>query len=178
MKKQFFIFPLFFIFLARLVSAHCPLCTIGAAAVAGGAVWLGISKIVVALFIGAFSMSMGIWIGNRINIWLKKDYIPHQRQLLVLVIFLLTLIPIIPFFSITSGYYLSLFGEYGTLFNRTYTYNSSLISSIFGSIIVLSAPKLSSKLSKMRNGKIFPFQGTLITLITLLIIGTLLQLII
>ena len=47
------IFSVAFIFLVRNVSAHCPLCAMGAGAAAVGAVWLGISKVVVGLFIGA-----------------------------------------------------------------------------------------------------------------------------
>ena len=72
MNKKFFIFPVLTIFLAKLISAHCPLCTIGAGAAAAGAVWLGVSKVVVALFIGAFAMSMGMWFPKII----KKKYVP------------------------------------------------------------------------------------------------------
>mgnify|MGYP006929334256 CR=1 FL=1 len=61
-------FPLILsIFSARIVSAHCPLCTIGAGAAAGAAIWLGISKVVVAMFIGAFAMSMGMWFSRIIK---------------------------------------------------------------------------------------------------------------
>ena len=61
MNKKFFVLPLLAIFLVRFISAHFPLCTIGAGAAAGAAVWLGVSKVVVALFIGGFAMSMGMW---------------------------------------------------------------------------------------------------------------------
>jgi len=49
------------IFLSKSVMAHCPLCVVGAGAAGAAAMWLGVSKVVVALFIGAFAMSMGMW---------------------------------------------------------------------------------------------------------------------
>ena len=49
------------IFLSKSVMAHCPLCVVGAGAAGAAAMWLGVSKVVVALFIGAFAMSIGIW---------------------------------------------------------------------------------------------------------------------
>ena len=49
MKKILSIFVV--VFSMAFVRAHCPLCTIGAGAAAAGAVWLGVSKVVVALFI-------------------------------------------------------------------------------------------------------------------------------
>ena len=58
-KKLFSLFLLPILFF-QAVKAHCPLCTVGAGAAAAGAIWLGVSKVVVALFIGGFAMSMGI----------------------------------------------------------------------------------------------------------------------
>src|SRR3972149_10254551 len=135
MNKKFFILPVLtiflMIFLIKSVSAHCPLCTIGAGAAGVGAIWLGVSKVVVALFIGAFAMSMGIWF-SKIP---KKRYIPFQKTLIVLVIFLTTVVPLSPIFKAIGPLYLSFIGEYGT----TYAINYSLISSLFGGWVVLAS---------------------------------------
>src|SRR3989338_4467050 len=98
---------LFFIFLAEFVSAHCPLCTMGAGAAAAGAVWLGVRKVVVALFIGGFAMSMGMLFSKLI----KKKYIPFQKTVIVLVVFLTTVIPLMPLFTAIGPLYLSFMGE-------------------------------------------------------------------
>ena len=169
-SKKFFIFPflaIFTIFLAKIVSAHCPLCTIGAGAAAGAAVWLGVSKVAAALFIGAFAMSMGMWF-SKIP---KKKYIPFQKTIIILAIFLTTVLPLLPIFTAIGPLYLSFIGEYGS----TYAINYSLISSFFGGLIVFVSPALSKKISKLRNGKIVSFQGTILTLSLLIIIGIFIQ---
>lgn len=170
MNKKFFILPILTTFLIRFISAHCPLCTIGAGAAAAGAVWLGVSKVAVVLFIGAFAMSMGMWFSKII----KKRYIPFQKTSIVLVIFLTTLLPLLPLFTAIGPLYLSFIGEYGT----TYAINYSLASGLFGGFIVLSSPFLSKKITDFRNGKIIPYQGMMLTLSTLLITGGLIQILI
>ena len=168
MNKKFFVLPLLTIFLIRFISAHCPLCTIGAGAAAGAAVWLGVSKVAVALFIGGFAMSMGMWF-SKIP---KKKYIPFQKTLIILAIFLTTVLPLSPIFKAVGPLYLSFIGEYGA----TYAINYSLISSLFGGAIVLSSPLISKKVSNLRKGKIIPFQGVIITLSLLIVLGILIQL--
>ena len=168
MNKKFFVLPLLSIFLIRFISAHCPLCTIGAGAAAGAAVWLGVSKVAVALFIGGFAMSMGMWF-SKIP---KKKYIPFQKTLIILAIFLTTVLPLSPIFKAVGPLYLSFIGDYGT----TYAINYSLISSLFGGWVVLASPKLSKKISSMRKGKIIPFQGVMLTLSLLIISGAIIQL--
>ncbi|MEX2017193.1 MAG: hypothetical protein WD876_01860 [Candidatus Pacearchaeota archaeon] len=170
MNKKIFILPALAIFLTRLISAHCPLCTIGAGAAAGAAVWLGVSKVAVALFIGGFAMSMGMWF-SRIP---KKQYIKFQKSLIVLAVFLTTVLPLLPIFTAIGPLYISFIGEYGTTFAIDY----SLISSLTGGLIVFASPSLSKKISNLRKGKIMPFQGVILTLSLLVITGGLIQLLI
>lgn len=47
--------------LPRATFAHCPLCTIGAGAAAVGAAWLGVSYMVIGVFLGAFGLAIGLW---------------------------------------------------------------------------------------------------------------------
>ncbi len=162
-----FLSSLFLIFLSKSVMAHCPLCTIGAGALGAGAVWLGVSKVVVALFIGAFAMSMGMWFARII----KKKYIPFQKTAIIVVIFLATLLPLMPLFKALGPLYLSFIGDYGT----TYVFNYSLATGFLGGLIVLLMPSISNFISKKRNNKTFPFQGTLLTIILLIIVGIIIQ---
>ncbi len=157
----------FLVFLSKFVMAHCPLCTVGAGAIGVGAIWLGVSKVVVALFIGAFAMSMGMWFARII----KKQYIPFQKFFITAIIFFTTVLPLMPLFKALGPLYLSFIGDYGT----TYVFNYSLASSFLGGLIVLSAPSISNSITKKRNGKIFPFQGTLLTIFLLIIAGMILQ---
>lgn len=165
-KYLFFVFPVLF----KSVQAHCPLCTVGAAAAAGGALWLGVNLIVVALFIGAFAVSTGWWISRLI----KKQCWKYQKTALIIASFLLTIIPLMPLFPGITPFYLSWGGEYGSLFNRTYLLNTFLIGSILGGAIVSSTPFLSQKITKVR-GKMVPFQGVILTLFLLMIAGIGLQ---
>jgi len=167
-------FSIFSILLIPGVLAHCPLCVVGAAAAAGGAMWLGVSKVVVGLFIGAFAMSMGMWIARMI----KKDYIPFQNSILIISIFLLTFFPMMPIFSAMGPFYISLAGGYGTLLNQTYMVDYSLFSGLLGGLIVLISPRINKKIKDIRSGEGIPFQGILIAFSLLLISGTIIQLVI
>ena len=129
--------------------------------------WLGVNKVVVALFLWAFAMSMGMWFARII----KKKYIPLQNFLIVAIIFFTTVLPLMPLFKALGPLYLSFIGDYGT----TYVFNYSLASSFLGGIIVLSTPSISKAITKKRNYKTFPFQGTLLTLALLIIVGILIQ---
>ena len=128
----------------------------------------------VALFIGAFAVSMGWWFSRLI----KKRYIPYQKTLIIFVVFLLTVLPILPIINFIKPIYISLAGAYGSLLNKTYMLNLSLIGSIFGGLIVSTTPAISKKITHLRKGKIIPFQGVILTLSLLIIIGVVLQLII
>lgn len=171
-KKVIFLLLILPIFLAETISAHCPLCTIGAGAAAAGAVWLGVSKVVVALFIGAFAMSMGMWFAR----WAdkKKRIIPFQYSLVIILVFVLTVWPLIPIVKAIGPLYLSFIGEYG----KTYAINYSLGSSLLGGLIVFITPALSKRIIKLRKGKILPFQGITLTLGLLIIAGLIIQILV
>ncbi len=163
--------PLFFIFLVDEVLAHCPLCTTGAAVAVGGASLIGVNKIIIGLFIGAFGASTGWWFSKV----LKKKYVPRQKWLIILFSFLLTIIPLLPIFGEVSPIYVSFFGEYGSLLNRIYLMNIPLVGSVLGGLIVCSTPWLSNKITKTR-GKTIPFQGILLTFGILILFAVFIQL--
>lgn len=173
MNLNKFIPTFLFSFLSlEYVEAHCPLCTFGAIAIAGGAAWLGISNGVIGLFIGAFAVSMGLWISNLV----KKEYIPFQRALFVLSSYLLTVLPLLTIVGNSAyPFYISLSGDYGTWLNKTYLINLFLVTSILGGLIVFISPWLSKTISKLRGNRTFPFQGMILTFILLLLIGGIIQ---
>ena len=76
-----------------------------------------------------------------------------------------------PIFKAIGPLYLSFIGNYGT----TYVFNYSLASSFFGGLIVLSMPSISKFITKKRNYKTLPFQGTLLTIFLLVVVGVLIQ---
>src|SRR3989344_2973104 len=168
--KKVFIFLFALLLGIPFVKAHCPLCTLGAVAAAGGAAYFGVNNLVIGLFIGAFAVSMGWWISNLI----KKKFIPFQKTLLVIFSFLTTILPLLPLpvFHEAKGIYLSQFGPYG----YTIALNTFLMGSILGGLIICITPWLSHKITEIRNGKLIPYQGIILTLGLLLITGTTMQL--
>lgn len=163
MKK--ILLPFLSLFSIPLVSAHCPLCTIGAGAAAAGAVYFGVTKAAISVLLGGFAVSMGYWISKSI----KKKYIPYQDSLIILASFILTILPILPIISQTKGIYIPI-GQYG----KTYAINLSFYTSIIGGIIVISTPYLSKKITSLRR-KTIPFQGVALTILLLIITGGIVQ---
>jgi hypothetical protein len=145
---------------------------VGAAAAAGGAAWLGVDKAIIGIFLGAFAVSIGWWISGLI----KKQYIPFQRGLIIIFSFITTVLPLIPVIG-ESVYplYISLFGDYGSLFNRTYVINLFLVGSLFGGLVVCVTPWMSRKITEFRNGKMIPYQGVILTFSILIIISLIIQ---
>lgn len=148
----------------QLASAHCPLCTIGAGAAAGIAIWLGVSPTSVGIFIGAFAVAVGLWVARLI----PKNF-KFKFTGLAILSFILTIIPIMP---LVEGYYpifINWSGPYGSIFNRTYLVNQFLIGSILGAIIMFISPKVSQQISRIKGKRLFPFQSIIITFILLII---------
>lgn len=176
MRLKGFFLLFFSLALVKSAYAHCPLCTVGAAAAAGGAAWLGVSKIVIGVFIGAFAVSIGWWVSNLI----KKQYVPFQRPLIILFSFVTTIFPLLGMEVMRSNYPLlvSFFGDYGSLLNRTYILNLFLIGSVIGGFIVSLTPWLSRKITIIRDGKMIPYQGILLTFALLIVSSAIIEVII
>ena len=170
MKKLISLFFIIPFVLFKYIDAHCPLCTITAGAAAAGGVYLGVSKIVIGLLIGAFAMSIGMWLARIV----KKKYIPFQKTLMISGVFLLTVLPLLPIFSHISGFNIRLTGDYGTLLNRTYLIDHSLLTSFLGGAIVFISPSLNRKI-KEKTTESVPFQGIIITFLLLIIAALIIQ---
>ena len=160
-----------FSFLPNAVQAHCPLCS---AAVGAGVVvaeMYGFDTSVIGIFVGAFAISTGLWAAN----WLKKEYVPWQKALVVAVSFALTVVPVLALqqqqAAISSvPVMVNLAGDPGGLLHRVYWVDKLLFGSIAGGAISLFALWANSKLKSRNNGKVYvPFQGIVLTLSLLLL---------
>lgn len=163
---------LFLLIFSGLASAHCPLCTAGAGAAAAGAAYLGVAKPVLGLFIGALGLSMGSWFSKKIS----KEYFPYQREAVILASFLLTVIPILPIISSQKAFFIGAYGSYGSLLHNTYMYDMSLLTSVIGAMVVAFSPKISDKITELRD-KHIDYQGIIVTFVSLIILGLIIQLI-
>lgn len=166
MKKYLVTLPIIAL-IPKVTLAHCPLCVVGAGALAVLAASFGVSSIIVGLLIGAFALALGLWTGGLI----KKRYIPYQKSIMAISVFLSTIIPIMPMVKHYKPLYVPFIGTYGT----TYTINLYLFGVIIGAIIILVSPFLSKWITKIRNKRI-PFQGISITIILLIITSVIIQL--
>jgi hypothetical protein len=173
-KKNIFLLIMGAVLLPTAAKAHCPLCTAGAGIAAVGAAYLGVSTAVIGVFIGAFGIAVGWWISKL----LKKQYIRYQHLVVAVLSFLLTIIPLMPLMDGYTSWYVAFGGEYGNIFNRVYLINLFLLGSIVGGLLVLVAPLVSSKVRKLRKGKLFPYQGIIITFTLLAVTSLILELII
>ena len=165
MKKLFMILfgALLFLLSAGSVFAHCPLCTAGIGAAAVSANYLGLDASIIGVFVVAFGISTGLWIGRKI----KKSYIRFQLPLIVVASFFLTVIPLMGL--IGDKLYLPVlwFGSYGSLLNRVYFFDKILFGSILGGIATLAAFWLHVAIKKTNGRVLVPFQGVIVTLLVL-----------
>ena len=166
--------PILAFLLIPYASAHCPLCT---AAVGVGAVYansIGLDISIIGLFIGAFGISTGLWIGKKI----KKNYFKFQLPIITISSFLLTIIPLR--FISKDNIFLPViwFGTYGSLFNKVYVIDKLILGGIIGAVITILAYNLHTYIKKVKGKVLFPFQGIAFTLAFLFIATGILYLLI
>lgn len=167
--------PGFFAAQSSIVHAHCPLCTVAVGGAAVAAQYLGVDESIIGLLIGAFGISTGLWIGQKI----KKQFFPLQLWAVALLSFLLTVIPLLPIVKSDAMYMPMLyFGAAGTLFNKVYWVDKVLFGSIIGGIITSAAFLLHTHIKNTRGKVLFPYQGIAFTTGMLFITGVALYFII
>ncbi len=156
MKKT--VFTALLLLLPGRVLAHCPLCTIGAGAAGGFAVWLGVSQGAVGVFIGAFGFAVGLLVAKRFK------NIPNY--LFGLLSFIFTVLPVATLFGDVHGIFIPFMGEYGEVF----MINQFLLGSVIGALVLIFSPPLSEKIKEIR-GKTHPFQTMIITFSLLILVS-------
>jgi len=165
-KYPFLVFGILSL-IPKIASAHCPLCIAGAGALAIAATYFGISSMIIGVLIGAFAIALGMWIAKLP----KKKYVPYQYPILVIVIFLSTIIPIMPLVKDYAPLYVPFWGEFG----KTFAVNLFLAGLPLGVLTLLISPTLSKQISQIRGSKLVPYQGIIITIILLIIISLIIQ---
>lgn len=158
------------ILFSNTVRAHCPLCSAGAGGAAALASALGIGLAVVGVFVGAFGVATGLLTAR----YLEGQYLSYQDQLVALGVALAIVLPVLPLMNETVPVYLSLVGEYGTMFNRVYLVNTYLVGVVVGTVVTYSMPAVSGWLSELR-GSTVPFQGFTLTFLSLALSALLLE---
>jgi len=161
------------LFMPTVAKAHCPLCTIGAGALAVGAAYLGVSTMAVGVFIGAFALALGLWMARLVKKW--KQVVLYQSAIIALLVVVSTIVPILPLVSEYRSLNIYWFGPYGNIFNRTYLIHNFLVGSIIGVLIMLVSPYLSTWIKKKRHGELIPYQGIVLTLVLLILMSLLIQ---
>jgi len=168
------VFVLLFISSTSIVYAHCPLCTLGVGAAAATAKYFGMDASIIGIFVGAFGISTGLWLGRAI----KKKFIPYQTAIITVLSFLLTVIPLR--FISTDNLYIPilLLGEPGAMLNRIYWIDRLIFGSILGGIVTCLGYWLHTFIKKKNNDKVmFPYQGIALTLGALILTGIILFLV-
>ena len=150
------------------VAAHCPLCT---AAVGGAAItaqYFGLDTSIIGLLVGAFGISTGIWVANKI----KKRYFRLQSAALVALSFFLTIIPLASAVKSEILYFPVLFaGDPGTVLNKVYWLSKFFMGTGIGAVASLAGYYMHKRIKRAYGSVLFPFQGVAITLALLAVFG-------
>jgi hypothetical protein len=152
----------------RSALAHCPLCTLGAGGAAALAAYLGIGAAPVGVFVGAFALAIGLWTAK----FIRKRLVRGQDNIFGAASFASVVLPVSPLMGQYSPLYVPWMGDYG----RTFLIDNFLVGAVVGAAVLYVAPFLSKRLGRIRGNKMFPFQGMIITLVTLLLASATLEL--
>jgi len=145
------------LFFLKEVSAHCPLCTGAVVAGAIGAKYLGLDITILGIFVGAFAISLGLWISRKI-----KNYFKYQSTLILTSSFFLTIAPSLAFIKDMT---------YISLLSKVFFVNKLLIGSIIGALVTLLAYKIHNHI-KLKHGRVlFPYQGVILTILFLFLVS-------
>ncbi|WP_408956449.1 hypothetical protein [Natroniella sp. ANB-PHB2] len=150
--------------------AHCPLCTLGIGFLVVMANKLGVDLVVIGLFAGAFSLSLGMFISRKI---VKQN--KYMFTILTISSFLLMIIPLSKF----SGVDVAIsFDFLEGMTNGTYLIDRFVLGSIIGAIVLLSSTALHKKIKEVKGRVFIPFQIIILSMSLLIVTATIMQLII
>lgn len=150
-------------FFPKTALAHCPLCVAATGGLALLAASFGVSSAVVGIVSGSFALAMGQWFARLIAF--KR--LPYQDWLVALLIYLTTVLPLMPLAKEYKPFFIPFIGEYGT----TFAIHLFLIGAILGALIILVSPFLSRSFTRV-TGKHVLFQQ-IITASLLIVLASL-----
>ena len=155
------------------VSAHCPLCTAGAAAGIGIARTYGVDDSIVGLLIGGLIASSGLWAHNFLK--KRKINLPLQAFFLIIIMFLLFAVPfyikgIITNFEMTR----SMPTHHSMLGMGIYGIDKILFGMILGTLLISAVFGLSDQIKEKRGRRLFAYQGLVFMFLALAIFSAIL----
>lgn len=147
-----FVFTLTF---PSIVSAHCPLCVVGAGAGLSISRYLGVDDSITGVWIAAFLGALALWTARL----LKKKYLPLQKPLIYIGVFGL---------SLWSFYAFNLINEHAGLIMGM----PKLTFGILLGGIVFYLVDIANAFIKQRRGKVlFPYQPITFSLGAMLLLS-------
>ncbi len=167
-KKKWMVIVVIATLIALLpsVSAHCPLCTTGAAVSVGVARSYGVDDSIVGVFLGGFIGSSVLWF----NKWFKKKVnFPLQEPAIMFASFLMFAIPfyyaglINNFMAVKSNP-----AHYSLLGMGVFGVDKLLFGMLLGTLVLWGVFKLSEAIKKKRGKVLLPYQGLVFMAVTLL----------
>lgn len=166
--------PLILLTLIPLASAHCPLCTTGAAIGVGFTRAYGVDDSIVGVFLGALVVSSALWF----NKWLKKKVdFPLQELLIIIISFLSLAIPFYQFGIITNFEMTKSMPEYhgmtgfGIFGLSQFGADKLLFGMIIGTLSIWGVFAFSDYIKKKRGAVLWQYQGLSFMAITLALLS-------
>lgn len=150
------------------VSAHCPLCTAGAAVGVGIARALGVDDAIVGIWLGAFVAASALWIDR---ILIKKGIrYPLQGPILVAISFLSFAIPLYYAGIITDTGIVRSMPDYHSLLGmETFGLDRLFSGLVVGTILVTGVFTASDYITAKKGRRLFGYQGMILMAASLVI---------
>lgn len=150
------------------VSAHCPLCTAGAAAGVGIARAFGVDDSIVGLFLGAFVAASALWL-DRVLKKKEIDY-PFQGFILVAISLLALAIPLYFAGIITNLEVVKSMPDYHAVLGMEVFGLDKLFSGlVFGTALIAGVFTISDYITAKQGKRLFRYQGMILMAIALVI---------
>jgi hypothetical protein len=152
--------------LVPAASAHCPLCTAGAAAGVGVARAFGVDDGIVGLWLGAFVAASALWVDRLLN---KRGVrYPLQGVLLVAISLLALAIPLYYAGVITdTGVIASMPGYHSLLGLEALGLDRLFSGLVLGTVLVTGVFALSDAITARRGKRLFDYQGMVLMAVAL-----------
>lgn len=155
------------------VSAHCPLCTAGAAVGVGIARAYGVDDSIVGFWLGAFVAASALWIDRL----LRKRGIeyPFQGFILIAISLLALAVPLYYTGIITNVEVVKSMRDYQTILGMQALGLDKLFSGLlFGTVLIAGVFTVSDYITEKRGKRLFRYQGLILMAVTLIIVTVLL----
>ncbi len=159
MRLIYFLIGFFVLLFTRvsIVSAHCPLCTAGAAGGLTLSRWLGVDDSITGIWIAAFLGASAFWLSNLI----KKQFIAYQESFIYLGVFVL---------SIFSFYAVNLVNRHEGLIMGI---PKLIFGIILGGFVFYIVEILNKAIKRKKKRVLFPYQPLVFSLASMLILSLL-----